>query len=131
VRADECAHPGHAVVRSAEALRKRRRQRHLLERHVGVQRAVAEQHVEQLPGVAADRLGAQSELREAAAIGLQRHVVDARHHLAQHALVEYRFGRHLDALLECQRLGAPGGLVGRYLQAVGGENAIIGHAAAF
>jgi hypothetical protein len=130
-RADARAHAGDAVVRPAEGTRQRRRQRRVEQLEVGVQRAVAEQHVHQLAGVGADRLDAERKLRQASAVGLRFDAFDARHDLAQHAFVAHRFGRHLDALLEREHARALRRVRGRRVQAIGHQDARVVHRSGF
>jgi len=94
-----------------ESLQVARRKRDIDELHLGLQRAVAEEHVHELSRLVSRGAGRQRD------IDLERAArradgIDARHDLAQHVLVVDRIERHLHALLGCERAGPrvdPGG----------------------
>ena len=68
VRADALAQAGDAVARSAECRGQFGGERHIVQHHVVVQRGVAEQHVQQLAGVVADRCGGQADAHRETAV---------------------------------------------------------------
>ena len=94
------------VPRPAEHRRKLVRDRGVMQDNVVVDRGVAEQHVEELPGVAADRRRRQRDSRLEQSRGNFADAFDAPGDLRQHMLVVDRRERHLDALLDGDRLRA-------------------------
>ncbi len=119
--ADELADALDAEARPRERALVALGKRDVDELHLGLQRAVAEQHVEELRGLGPGGRGRQAEHDlEGIAGGPDR--LDARDHVVQHAPVGDRRERHLDALLDGERLRArldPGSGCG---DAVGGED---------
>ncbi len=94
-----------AEIRPAESLRQRRRQIQVDEFDLRLQRAVAEQYVQKLAGILADRLGGEPQVGEAGAVGLRLDPLDACHHLVEHAGLADGLRRHLDALFDRQQPG--------------------------
>ena len=113
--------PGDALARPAEGRRQRRRDAGVDQGHVRMQGGVAEQHVEQLPGIRADGLRREADGgvgHPAAAVGDVQHLAQD---LGQDAWDCDRLGRHLDALFHRDGAGAAEGI--RAAQAVGGDQA--------
>ena len=71
---------------------------------IGLQRGIAEQHVEQLPGVVADGGGAEADLDLEPPGRDLADRADLADDLAPHVIVAHRRQRRLDALLQRDRL---------------------------
>ena len=105
-RTDAPAHLMQPVARAAESLHKLGRQLDIVQHHVIVDRGVAEQHVDQLPGIVADGRGGQ---RDAHLEQAMAQIADGEHaadDLGEHDIVVDRRKRHLDALLDRNGAGA-------------------------
>ena len=100
------------VTGAAEAFDQLGRKRDIVQRHIVVQRRVAEQHVDELPGIAADGLRGERDANLEQAGLLFGDALDPADDLGAHELVRDRRQRHLDALLDrngaCARLDRPG-----------------------
>jgi hypothetical protein len=88
------------VVRAAEDRDQFLRKHDIAQHHVLVQRRVAEQHVDELPGVVSDGLDRERDADlEQAAIPFGNGL-DAADDFRAHEIVRDRRNRHLDALLD-------------------------------
>src|SRR4051812_11278767 len=116
--------PGDAVLRAAEQVDQGLRHGHVAQHDVLVQGGVAEQHVQELPGIAADGGGCQADAdveQAVAEVGDAFHLADD---VGQDSPVIDRGQRHLDALLDGDAPGAGLDLGGGAAHAVGnGETA--------
>ena len=93
-----------AQGRSAEGGGQALRYLDVVDVHIVQQRAVAEQHVHQLAGIAADAFRAQRDPREAGAVGLRLDGLDPSDDIVKDAVIGHGRERHLDALFERERL---------------------------
>ena len=95
-----------AVPRAAEACDQVLRQHNVRKLHVFVQRCVAEQHIDELTGVAAGRLGGQRDADREQAILPLCDALDPADDLRAHEIIGNRRKRHLNALLDRYRARA-------------------------
>ena len=94
------------VARAAEAFDQLARQRDIVQHHIVVQRRVAEQHVDELPGIAADGFRGERDAHFEQAVLLFGDGLDPADDLGAHEIVVDRRQRHLDALLDRDGLRA-------------------------
>ena len=96
------------VTGAAEGVDQLVRKLDIVQRHVVVQRGVAEQHVDELPGIAADGRGGERDAHLEQPVFFFGDALDAADDLGAHEVVHDRRQRHLDALLDrdgaCARL---------------------------
>ncbi len=92
--------PAGAVARPAEGIGKLARDYDVAEYHIILQRAVAEQHVEQLPGIIAHGRGSERNAHLEPALLLGDDFVHPADDALQHERVADCRERHLDALLD-------------------------------
>ncbi len=94
------------MARPAEAEGELARKRDVLEHHVLVQRGVAEQHVEELPGIVADGLAGERDADLELPVLPLGDLLDPADDAREHEFIVDRRQRHLDALLDRDRAGA-------------------------
>ena len=99
------------MTRAAERRRDIVRDLGIVQHDVVVDGGVAEQHVDELAGVAADGCRRQRDPRFEQPGADLAHALDASDDLGEHVLVVDRGERHLDALLDGDRLRARVGRV--------------------
>ena len=87
-------------MRATEAFDQLARQHDIVQRHIVVQRRVAEQHVDELPGIAPDGFRGERDANFEQALFLFGDGLDPADDLAAHEIVCDRRQRHLDALLD-------------------------------
>ena len=118
------AHPApqlmQPVTGATEGFDQLLRKHDIVQRHVLVQRGVAEQHVDELPGIAADGFGGERDANFEQPMFFFGDALDPADDLGAHEVVHDRRQRHLDALLDrdgaCTRLdrsGVAAGVVDR------------------
>src|SRR6185437_12047858 len=103
-RADAGAQAGDAAAGAGEASDDLIRQAEIDKLDIGLQRGIAEQHVEQLPGVVADGGGAEADLDLEPPRPEFTDGADAADDFAAHEFIPHRRQRRLDALLQRNRL---------------------------
>lgn len=99
---------------------------HVHELDVGVQRGVAEQHVDDLRDVAAHRRDGELDVDVEQAVAMRAPSRDASRNVARDVRVVQRGGGQLDALLEGDAVRHRGNVGGRAANAVGDGNAAHG-----
>jgi len=95
-----------AVARAAECLDEPRSELDIVQHHIILQRAVAEQHVEQLRGIFTDGLLPQRDADLEQAFFYFGDRLDLSDDFCAHEWVVNRRNGHLDALLDSKRTGA-------------------------
>src|SRR5262249_47022902 len=107
-RADALTQSGKPVARAAKSAHQVVGKLDIVEDHVVVDRGIAEQHVDQLPGVVADRCGGERDAHRECPGAQVAQLAHATDDLGVHVGVVDGVERHLDALLDRDGAGAIG-----------------------